>query len=779
MLINRIVNGIIFLTSVSLLHGQVKVTTVDFLREYNLDYNASGPILTAVDSVHNRIAVLHANSSMVSIINGDNDQVQNIPIQSRGIQHFKDEALTIDQTSGVVYALGHKSLHLVFPLQGKSLTFATNKQYDMVAVDEQTGNAFLVGRASKEMAFLNLKKETIQYISWTDQEEPLLNLNQTPPPPIRKVVCDWKLNQVLVVDGFTSQLLIFDAKTARLLGRRNLGVVSGGRWHYAGYNCSTHHLYLVIENDRRQVLQAAKIDARGNDDHIVELSKYTEGVGITYNPGRDEIYIPYDNHPSVHVVDFRKDGQVEEIKLPLYGNDASAFDEANDRLYIASWAYGEIEVIDLQTRRFLKRIPDLGILPHTFNLSFLPGNKKLYIPIGATAVNGVFGSAITVIDPATERVEKVYTGWAPRELIQLPGSDEFLVFNTEDQFAHVKPDGHYQIHKLPFDYPHQAVYTREGNIYLSYGPHQSYWPTVYIWGAKNGLLHIDAKTFQIWNRRMPRLSHDMAVDKNGVLYCLQNSWGKEKQFLSVFADEIREWDAAKRLVLEAEIERETIQRILRYDAQQERLFLLKVGEQDDQPGRLQIVSTKQATAHQEIEVGLNPTDLVWDEQAIYVSNFDSHSLTRISQADGQRSEIVTGRHPLKLTQLNEAIFVLNHGDGTLQRWDGQSRVFTIPVSGKPDNLAVYGKQLIITCHNAQQFQVLLFDPANETFRLLMQYDYPYGETSFASNNSAFYLSGQFGDVLYEISKIRFDTTGRLWITDFLSGKLFILSDFDQ
>ena len=768
----------LLLCSISL-QSQTQVTTVDFLKEYNLDYNASGPILTAVDSVHNRIAVLHANSSMVSIINGYNDQVQNIPIQSRGIQHFKDEALTIDQTSGVVYALGNKSLHLVFPLQGKSKTFATQKQYEMVAVDELTGNAFLVGRASKEMAFLNLKKEVIQYIPWADREESLLNLNQTPPPPIRKVICDWKLNQVLVVDGFTAQLLIFDAKNGRTLIRRDLELVSGGRWHYAGYNRSTHHLYLVIENDKRQVLQAAKIDIRGNNDRIVELPKFTEGVGITYNPKRDEIYIPYDNHPSVHVVDFRNGGQLEEIKLPLYGNDASAIDEENDRLYIASWAYGEIEVIDLETRRFLERIPDLGILPHTFNLSLLPGNKKLYIPIGATAVNGVFGSALTVIDPVTKHVEKVYTGWAPRELIQLPGSDEFLVFNAEDQFAHVKPDGRYQIHKLPFDYPHQAVHTGKGNIYLSYGPHQSYWPSVYIWGAQNGLLHIDAKTLQIWDRRMPRLSQGMAVDKNGILYCLQNSWGKEKQFISVFADEIREWEAAKRLVPDAEIERETIQRVLRYDPQQDRLYLLKVGEQDDQPGRLQIVSTKKGTAHQDIEVGLNPTDLIWDDQAIYVSNFDSHTLTRISQSDGEQSEIKTGRHPLKLTRLNEAIFILNHGDGTLQRWDGQSQFFPIPVPGQPDNLAVYGNQLIITSHSAQQFHVLLFDPASGTFQLLMEYDYPYGETSFASNNSAFYLSGQFGDALYEISKIKSDNEGRLWITDFLSGKLFILSDFDQ
>jgi hypothetical protein len=114
------------------------------------------------------------------------------------------------------------------------------------------------------------------------------------------------------------------------------------------------------------------------------------------------------------------------------------------------------------------------------------------------------------------------------------------------------------------------------------------------------LLHIGAKTLQIWDRRMPRLTQGMAVDKSGVLYCLQNSWGKEKQFISLFADEIREWEAAKRLVLNAEIERETIQRILRYDPQQDRLYLIKTGEHDDQFGKLQIIPVqKKESAHSE------------------------------------------------------------------------------------------------------------------------------------------------------------------------------------
>ena len=53
-------------------------------------------------------------------------------------------------------------------------------------------------------------------------------------------------------------------------------------------------------------------------------------------------------------------------------------------------------------------------------------------------------------------------------------------------------------------------------------------------------------------------------------------------------------------------------------------------------------------------------------------------------------------------------------------------------------------------------------------------NYPYGETSFNTNNSAFYLRGQFGDSIFEITKIRSDDKGQIWVTDYLSGKLFII-----
>jgi len=134
----------------------------------------------------------------------------------------------------------------------------------------------------------------------------------------------------------------------------------------------------------------------------VKLPEFTKAAGINYNPNCDEIYVPYDNYPTVHVVDFRNNGKVSEIKLPAFGNDACAIDYKNDILYIASWAHGEVDIVDLKTRRLIKRVPGLEILPHMFNIDFNPFNNLLYIPKGATAVNGSFGAALSVFNPVID-----------------------------------------------------------------------------------------------------------------------------------------------------------------------------------------------------------------------------------------------------------------------------------------------------------------------------------------------------------------------------------------
>ncbi|MFQ6084119.1 MAG: YncE family protein [Candidatus Aminicenantia bacterium] len=774
---HKFFNLLIIVLISNLIYADYSVKKVDFLTTYNLKYNGAGPILVEADSIRNRVILANTYTSSISIIDGKDNFVVNVPVKNRIPQYLKSEALAIDKRTGNIYVIGNKSLHIVFPENKTAKTIDTIKQFEMVAIDENSSNAFLVGRESNRLAFVRLKHGKVKYIKWAEKEETLINLNQTPPPSIRKVVSDNNLKKVFAIDGYTSTLFIFSSKTGRLLRKRKLNLISGARWHFAGYNEKTHYLYLVVETDKRKVIQAAKIDVLNINDVIVKLPEFTEGVGINYNPKLDEIYIPYDNHPSVHVVDFKDNGKIFEIKIPAYGNDASAIDIQNDILYIASWAYGEIYVIDLKNRKSIKRIRNLGIIPHMFNLALNTSNNKLYIPLGATAVNGSFGAALTVLDPVNGHTRKIYTGWAPVDLIQLKGKESFLVFNSEDEFAEVNPDGSYKTYKLPYSYPHQAIYTKDGNIYLSYGPHQSYWPVVYIWGAKNGIMKIDAKTLTITDRRIPRLAQRIVTDKNGILYALQNNWGREKQFLTVMEDDIREFMPEKRIELAEEVERETIQRILKYDEEKNSLYIVKIGEKDQDKGVLQVIDLKERKIAKRIYTGITPTDLVFNKNHIYISNFDTNTITVVDKNDFSVKEIKTGNKPLKLSLQGKTLYVINHQDNTLQEIGDNIQTYKIPYRGNPDNIFTYNNKVILTSHSDKELHIICFDTIKKEFKLIHNEIYPYGETTFDTSNTAFYVRGQFGDAIFDITKIKSDDKERLWITDYLAGKLFIISKF--
>ncbi len=754
--------------------ADVTVTTVDFLKEMGVTVNAAGPLLVQMDNERNRLFVANTLTSSLSVIDCGTNTVVNIPLGGRALQHLKSEAMTVRRKTGEVYLIGAKCVHLVDPETGKSKTIETEVQFESIAVDDETGNVFITGREHKSLGFIKAGSKKIKMLRWLDTREDLINLNQTPPPPIRKVISDSDRGQIIAVDGFTSTLYLFDAKKGRKISSRPLPLTSGGRWHLAGYNEANHCLYLVVETDKRKVIEAAKIDIAGDNDAVVPLPEFTEGVGIIYNPRRDEVYIPYDNHPSVHVATFEGNGNLEEIKIPAYGNDASAIDLENDLLYVASWAFGEVDVIDLKSQKLVKRIADLGIIPHMFVIAFNPNNNRIYFPKGATAVNGTFGAAVSVLDPVSEKIEKIHTGWSPIDLIELKDRRSFLVFNSEDQFAEVRGDGGYKMHTLPFDYPIQATYGPEGDIYLSYGPHQSYWPTVYIWDAKNGILTIDVESLSFYDRRIPRQAHEMALDRDGILYFTQNNWGKEEQFLGLLIDQVRVYEAGKRLGLVDEVEREITQRILRYDPALNRLYLVRVGEMDDDQSILQIIDPAEKSVIKKIPVGLTASDLIFDDEKIYVANFDSRSVSIIDKTDFSAEEIETDEMPLKLCRAANDAFVICHLKNTLQQVREKGKRYKIPFKGLPDNCFVWEDKVVITSHSPSELSIIQFDPEEESFTLLHKLEYPYGDTRFDSGNVSFYVGGQFGDALFEITQGKTDSEGRLWITDFLSGKLFIL-----
>jgi DNA-binding beta-propeller fold protein YncE len=770
-------------SAIPVLRADYQVQRVDFLSQMDLKINAAGPLLVMCDDERNRIIQVNTHTASVSVIDGATHKVVNIPIKSRVPQHFKMEALNLNPRTGDIYVIGNHSLHIVFPENQKATTIDTIQQYEMVAVNEKNGDAFLVGRESRFLAFVSLKTLKVKRIPWVNKVEKAVNLNATPPPPIRKVVCDSSLNRVVALDGFTATCQLFSASTGKFIKKRNLPVKAAARWHMAGYNDKTHHLYTVIETEKRQVIQALKLDVAGTKDIVVELPGFKEGVGITYNSIRDEIYIPYDNDPSVHVVQFKDKQALYEIKVPAFGNDATALDEKNALLYVSSWAYGEVEILDLKSRRMIKRIKETGIIPHMFSMAFNSKNGKLYIPIGATAVNGSFGTALTVLDPTEqEKKRNIHTGWAPVALTELQPGQGFMVFNSENQAAQVTPDGKSKIHQLPAQcrFVNNAVTAPDGTIQVSYGPHQSYWPTVYIWAARNGILGITPQPdlLHFYDRRIPRMAQQMAFDKNGVLYALQNNWGKEKQFLVTFPDAIRIPNlGSQRLVLEDDVSRETTQRILKYDPQRHWLYIVRTGETDDEPGILQILDLETKKTRLKYPTGRTPTDLLFDQENIFITNFDDNTITALNKDDYSVQKLKTDDKPFKLAMLNNILYCINHNSNTIQSFESSStsKTFALPVTGKPSNLFSTGEFLVITSHSPTQLNIIAFHPQSTTFELIHTEKYPYGETTVDTNNSSFYMRGQFADGIYQLTQIKKDKTNCLWITDYLSGKLFIIS----
>ncbi len=764
----------IFLLSIAPLSAAgIPVTTIDFLKEANLAVNGAGPVLVRMDAFRDRLVVANTLSSSLSFIDCRDHSVRNVPVRGRALQHLKAEALTVRRKTGEVYCIGSRCFSIASLDGAASKTIPTGAQFESIAVDEETGNAFLAGRESKELGFYSAKSGKLATLPWLETREDLINLNATPPPPIRKVVAAPELKWIVAVDGHTSTLFLFDGRDGKLVNSRKLKLTSGGRWHLAGYDEATHRLYLVVETKERRVIEAAKIDVLTGEGEVVPLPQFTEGVGIVYNPARDEVYIPYDNHPSVHVVAFGESGKIAEIKLPAYGNDASAVDAKNGLLYVASWAHGEIDVVDLAERKLVKRITDLGIVPHMFTIAYNPNNGLLYYPKGATAVNGAFGAAVTALDPATGEAKKVYTGWAPVDLVEVPSRNSFFVFNSEDQFAEVRMNGTYELHRLPYDYPVESILTPAGNVYLAYGPHQSYWPVVYIWGAKNGILGISAADLGFYDRRIPRQAQRMVFDAAGTLYFTQNLWGKEEQMLGTLADEVRLFEIGARIAVPDTIERENSQRLLRHDPGMNRIYLARVAEKDGDPGILHVIDPAAKKDLARIALGSGPSDLAFDGDRIYVANFESKSVSVIGKADFAAREIVAGNGPLKLCRLGDMVYVINHADNTLQEVREGGATWPIPYEGLPDNLFAWGNGLVVTSHSPRALSVSRFDPATAKFSLLHSETYPYGDTRFDSRNVSFYLSGQFGDAIYSLTNGKTASDGRLWITDFLSGKLFV------
>ena len=132
-----------------------------------------------------------------------------------------------------------------------------------------------------------------------------------------------------------------------------------------------------------------------------------------------------------------------------------------------------------------------------------------------------------------------------------------------------------------------------------------------------------------------------------------------------------------------------------------------------------------------------------------------------------------GKRPLKLCVCHGKVYAIDHTGNGLIEVGGTSR--GLPSEGMPDNIFYWNGRLVITSHSSDTLQITSFDPGSGDFELLHTFEYPYGDTHFDSGNVSFYLRGQFADALVSITRAKTDASGRLWISDFLSGRVFVLS----
>jgi hypothetical protein len=758
----------------------VQVVEYDLLASMGLDRNGVGPVLVRADPEHSRILVAHTLGSTLSLVDDQTDAVRNVAVGARALQHLKAEALALRPSTGRAYLVADHALIVEDDLKGEARTYMTADPFEAVAVDDATGNAFLVGRASGRIGFYVDKKKKILPLDGLSSTKPLSNLNQTPPPSIRKVVAlpssqPGQPGRFAVVDGVEARLHLYDAGSGKRLASRELPITAGGRWHLAGADPARKALFLVTETDDRRVLQAARLGLGGpGEDRVVALPGYTEGVAMIYDPVREKVYVNYDNHACLHVVDFSHEGALSEIDLPSFGNDAAALDAKRGLLYVASWARGEVEVVDVESGRFVRRFENLGILPHMHAMTLDPETDALYFPQGATAVNGAFGASITRLDTETGATRRIRTGFAPIDLIDVPERGSVLVFSNEDQFAEIRPASPILLHNLPHPWPIQALRGPQDRIYLHYGPHQSYWPVVYIWGARDGVLSFDPHDLSFHDRRVPRQSLGMLLYPQGTLWMAQNNWGREKAFLTRLDGPVREHDIGRRIELSDEVERETTQRLLAWEPGRGRLVLGRVGEKDTDPGVLHVVDPEMGVSERRVEIGQCPADLLVEGGRAFVANFLSNDVSVVDLATGELGSHPAGRQPLFLTAIGGRVFVVDHGEPRVREIGGRGAVFSLPTTGRADGVTTWKGRLIVSVHGADRFEVLALDPTNGAVERLVERRHPYGPTGFDTGNAAFYLCGQFGDAVRTLSPSLVDGEDRLWVADFLGGRVYAL-----
>jgi DNA-binding beta-propeller fold protein YncE len=199
------------------------------------------------------------------------------------------------------------------------------------------------------------------------------------------------------------------------------------------------------------------------------------------------------------------------------------------------------------------------------------------------------------------------------------------------------------------------------------------------------------------------------------------------------------------------------------------------------------VNPKLKTLVATYETGITPTDIAFLENYTIACSFSEDKVTAVNSISDtagteQVLDIKVGNGPIAIAadSSRKEAFVLNHLDSTLSVLGYKDdtlqlkRTVQIPGGYKPGNIFLADSNLYISGHKNDQFVLYRFNPETERFITILTHSYPYGEISFDQSNAAFANTAQWGDAIYRLNEFARDSKGRLWITDYLSGKLWIV-----
>ena len=761
---------------------------VDLAKLSGLNGNDQGPHILIADEVNYRVFAACVNSSSIAIIDAKTDKVTVIPVSGRMPRRLRVQGGAVNHITGEFAVAGQNSLIIVDTSAAKSRTILLPFDFTSVAVDEKNGNVLAVGRLSADLAVVKPGADKALFIPYGHKEQDVQYFAVSPPTPIRTVWVDQKDRRIYIFDGTLPKLYILDADTLKSINARNLALPPYPRWHWGGPDWEDSRFYLSVEDDQRVSRFAVSVDLKESDDIVVELpSGATEPTGVSISTKRNELYIPYDNNDFIHAVSFSPEPKVEQIPHSAkYGIDSSAYDEEKGLLYAPSWAEGIMFEINVAERKVNHHTPYFPVYPHMNNFAFLPKLGKIYVPSGATAVNGTFGSLITVFNVNTLEQKTIHTGWSPVSLVEIPGKDRFFVFSSDNIFAIVSPDGSAQFKNLPYPYFHDSLYNpSDGNVYVTYGPHYSVFPAYYIRATRGGVYKLDLTGEMITERQTDRLAQKALIDDNDTLWATENIWGKEEPRLIYF--DLKNNSRWGKLMLPPAIDNECALRGLKKNQLNGDLWVLRNGDRSGDKGMMHRVNPKLKTLVATYETGITPTDIAFLGDHALVCSFTDNKVTAVNSISDEASaekvcEINVGDGPIAIAadSSRKEAFVLNHLDSTLSMLGFKDnalqlkKTVQIPGGYKPGNIFLADGNLYISGHKSDRFVLYRFSPVTERLTAILTHSYSYGEVSFDQSNTAFANTAQWGDAIYRLNEFALDSKGRLWVTDYLSGKLWII-----